>query len=270
MQVANDQVAEIYGITGQNVKRVHRGDDIWVTNTNDLWEACLHNQILGSGLILQPSEQMYGRHGEFLRLLYYPVEVQGSLCRAIAGMNLGLLQSTGITNHPPWIGLLLFKSMVRPVLTYGPWSGQRRRGGGSNKRNDEACGQRFALGPTLDKTSLQDSGHRGQHPGCNHLGARFLMRHFNRGYTRLLSAYAEETPQHSGLVRVEGPLEFLLSCLRPPIRHRLSDGSWTTLRLHPVVTTVNALHDLKDPPTYRSPFPGLLQCLTPISPLWTL
>lgn len=95
MQVANDEIADEDGVIGIDVKRVHRGDDIWVTNVNDLWAASLYDRMVSSGLILQPSKQMFGRHGEFLRLLYFPDDAQGYLCRAIAGLNLGLLQSSG-------------------------------------------------------------------------------------------------------------------------------------------------------------------------------
>lgn len=72
MQVAKCEIELEHSVCGSDVKRVHRGDDIWVSNGRLLWAACLYDRMCSSGLILQPSKQLFVRHGEFLRLLYYP------------------------------------------------------------------------------------------------------------------------------------------------------------------------------------------------------
>jgi exonuclease III len=124
---------------------------------------------------------------------------------------------------PPWVGLLLYKSMIRPILTYAAplftlscdtsWRFLERA---------ERRGLRAALRARLDTPTERlyerAAAVRRLRQECEHLSGQFLLRHTHRGNRRLLAAFAEELPQQPGLVRVEGPLERLLACVEPQER----------------------------------------------------
>lgn len=90
MQVAKCEIELEHNECGSDVKRVHRGDDIWVSNGRLLWAACLYDRMCSSGLILQPSKQLFGRHGEFLLSRNYVLHVQ-----SVGGPKLGFVAKYG-------------------------------------------------------------------------------------------------------------------------------------------------------------------------------
>ena len=137
---------------------------------------------------------------------------------------------------PSWVGLLLWKSLIRPALSYAApvlclasdtaWRTLERA-------------ERRALRAALRRrtnTRIPELYRRAAAAGrlseeCERLGARFLMRHTTRRNRRLLEGFAEEVEQHAGLVRVAPPLERLLGYLTPADRSAVV--RWTLAEVPP-------------------------------------
>ena len=117
---------------------------------------------------------------------------------------------------PAWVGLLLYRSLVRPCLTYAApllplacpsaWGLLERleRSGlraalrlPAHSDLDELLHRTTALGPFRSHVEV--------------LGASFLARHARHRNLRLLSAFRTEVDQHADRLRVDGPLERLLT-----------------------------------------------------------
>ena len=128
---------------------------------------------------------------------------------------------------PAWVGLLLYRSMIRPCLTYAApilplacdsaWEALDRL---------ERHGLRAALRARLD-TPIQDLRRRSAALGelkdeCRRLAGRFLGRHVRGQNLRLLSAFRTEMDQHANRVHVSGPLERLLAWVPPDKRAAIS------------------------------------------------
>ena len=91
---AASAVADRWGVLPERLHRVHTGDDIWVTNHNVVWAAMVYDQMVASGLVLQPVKQLFSTRGEFLRLLYTREGISGYLCRSIVSWTTNSIQDT--------------------------------------------------------------------------------------------------------------------------------------------------------------------------------
>ena len=143
---------------------------------------------------------------------------------------------------PAWVGLLLYRSLVRPVLAYAaPVLSLACLSAWDILSRLERRGLRAALrlprdsdvADLLDRTAAL--GTFVQH--CRRLGAGFLGRHVRQWNLRLMSAFCTEVDQHSDRLRVDGPLERLLT--------------WAPDTEKPALAS--AIRHLVDPPTPQLP-----------------
>ena len=127
---------------------------------------------------------------------------------------------------PAWVGLLLYRSLVRPCLTYAaPVLPLACDSGWEQLERTERRGLRAALRlwPDSDLATL----HRRTtalgrfREEVRRLARRFLLRHTTRDNVRLLSTFAPEVDQRSDRIHHDGPLERMLAWLPPPDRRRV-------------------------------------------------
>lgn len=128
---------------------------------------------------------------------------------------------------PAWVGLLLYRSLVRPCLTYAaPVLSLACDSAWDLLDRTERRGFRAALRLRRD-SDVDDLYRRTAALGrlkevCRRLGSRFLLRHHHHGNLRLLSAFRTEVDQHSDRLHVSGPLERLLAWCPPADRATIS------------------------------------------------
>ena len=120
---------------------------------------------------------------------------------------------------PAWVGLLLYRCLIRPVLTYAApamvllcdtgWRAIERL---------ERRALRAAL-HTRVATPLDELYQRAKiipvRRESLRLAGGFLLRHASRGNARLLSSFAPEVAQRADIVRFEEPGDRLLACVPP-------------------------------------------------------
>ena len=70
LKVAHAQVELEFGAQALDLKHVHTGDDVWLTNASSGWNALVTWTLANSGLVFQPSKQKVSPDGEFLRVIY--------------------------------------------------------------------------------------------------------------------------------------------------------------------------------------------------------
>ena len=91
---AASAVANRWGVLPEPLHRVDTGDDIWFTNHNVVWAALVYDQMVASGLVLQPVKQLFSTRSEFLRILYTREGISGYLCRSIVSWTTSSIQDT--------------------------------------------------------------------------------------------------------------------------------------------------------------------------------
>lgn len=102
-RVAQDYVAEQYGVLSEDLYHVHQGDDVWLSNKNHLWARLLYYTMHQMGFIFQRSKQMFGEgRGEYLRVLYQNGQASGYLHRALANYILRPLQNDSTQDPVAW------------------------------------------------------------------------------------------------------------------------------------------------------------------------
>jgi len=129
---------------------------------------------------------------------------------------------------PAWVGTMLYKCMIRPMLTYAApalvlmchtgWRAMDRL----ERRGLRAATHARVATPIDDLyrrakvTRLQEEVYR--------LAGRFLHRHACRANTRLLRAFAPEVDQRADITRFEEPMDRLLACVPPRDRREVIDA----------------------------------------------
>lgn len=119
-RVANDIVAETYGVLSQNMYNVHQGDDVWVSNHSSVWARLMFGVLQQLGLIFQPLKQMFGpRRGEYLRVMYSGGSGYGYLSRALANFILRPVQNDVALDPAAWAATLHdgVSTLIRRGLT---------------------------------------------------------------------------------------------------------------------------------------------------------
>lgn len=100
MRLAMGDVARLLCITPRELYNIHQGDDVWISNMSRLWAAGVYLVLQRTGLIFQPSKQMFDRQrGEFLRVVYTSEGARGYPVRAIGSLIINPVQSTEV--HAP-------------------------------------------------------------------------------------------------------------------------------------------------------------------------
>lgn len=96
-RVADRQVRSLFGVFSRRLYHIHMGDDVWISNMCRLWAVALFNCMTATGLVFQPSKQMFERSkGEFLRVVYTKEGCRGYLARKIATLVMKPIQSTDV------------------------------------------------------------------------------------------------------------------------------------------------------------------------------
>lgn len=96
-RVARRWVAENLNLRPANEFNLHQGDDVWISNRSRLWAMAMYECMQASGLVFQPSKQMFDTNrGEFLRVVYTNEGCQGYLARAVGTLIVKPIQSTEV------------------------------------------------------------------------------------------------------------------------------------------------------------------------------
>lgn len=87
------------GLFPRELHNIHQGDDVWISNKSRLWAIAITQTLVGMGLVLQPSKQMFdiGR-GEFLRVVYTRQGCQGYSARAVGTLIMKPLQGADVVS----------------------------------------------------------------------------------------------------------------------------------------------------------------------------
>nr|UUV42410.1 MAG: RNA dependent RNA polymerase [Enontekio totivirus 3] len=94
---ARDWVSTNLKLLPIDLLNVHQGDDVWITNKSRLWAIALFNVMQASGLIFQPSKQLFDvQKGEFLRVVYTNQGCNGYAGRAINTLIVKPVQSVEV------------------------------------------------------------------------------------------------------------------------------------------------------------------------------
>lgn len=128
---------------------------------------------------------------------------------------------------PAWVGLLLYRSLIRPSLTYAaPLLPLACDSAWERLEQMERSGLRAALRvrrdyPTEDLRQ-RTRALRPFRSEVRRLGYRFLARHVRSGNLHLLAAFRTEVDQHADRLHQDGPLELLFAWLQPLDRPALA------------------------------------------------
>lgn len=96
-RVAMRWLQEHLNLTPIAAMNIHQGDDVWITNHSRVWAIAMYEVMSASGLIFQPSKQMFDiNRGEFLRVVYTPQGCKGYLARAIGTLIMKPIQNTDV------------------------------------------------------------------------------------------------------------------------------------------------------------------------------
>lgn len=99
--VASRYTSEIFNERPIGLYHIHKGDDVWITNKNELWPVVLYSVMQNMGLVFQDSKQLFSQQvGEFLRVRYYNGKMLGYLARAIGAIIERPLQGRDETTAP--------------------------------------------------------------------------------------------------------------------------------------------------------------------------
>nr|UQS95359.1 MAG: polyprotein [Giez virus] len=84
-RIAKDNVKETFSLEPTDLYNVHQGDDVWISNKNEIWSACAYWMIQAQGADMRDDKQDFGtKSGEFLRVCYKNGKSNGYLHRKIA------------------------------------------------------------------------------------------------------------------------------------------------------------------------------------------
>ncbi|GAB0089599.1 hypothetical protein DMENIID0001_041690 [Sergentomyia squamirostris] len=115
---AKRRVREELGLQPSNLFHLHKGDDVWISNSSRNWAAALYEYMSNAGFAFQPSKQMFDRNrGEFLRVLYTKEGARGYMMRAVATMLIKPLQ--GIDEISPQGKATAFNSQIHLLFRRG-------------------------------------------------------------------------------------------------------------------------------------------------------
>lgn len=93
-EAASKMVADHTGLRPVGLTNIHKGDDVWISNSSRLWGAELYNSMGRAGFVFQGSKQMFDKgRGEFLRVLYTKDGARGYPMRAVATLLIKPIQS---------------------------------------------------------------------------------------------------------------------------------------------------------------------------------
>lgn len=93
-----DEVYRLFGEQPSDLYHLHKGDDVWISNTNLLFAVALYATMQSTNLRLQDMKQLFSQGvAEFLRVRYSPQGLMGYLCRAIGAFIERPLQGTDDT-----------------------------------------------------------------------------------------------------------------------------------------------------------------------------
>lgn len=96
-RVARRWVSENLNLRPTDEFNLHQGDDVWISNKSRLWAMAMYESMQSTGLIFQPSKQMFDTsRGEFLRVVYTSKGCQGYLARAVGTLIVKPIQSTEV------------------------------------------------------------------------------------------------------------------------------------------------------------------------------
>lgn len=91
---AQELVRSNLGLEAIDLFRLHKGDDVWISNKSRLWAIEIYNCMSRAGFIFQGSKQIFDRNkGEFLRVLYTQAGAVGYVLRAVATLLIKPIQS---------------------------------------------------------------------------------------------------------------------------------------------------------------------------------
>nr|UUV42480.1 MAG: RNA dependent RNA polymerase [Hameenlinna totivirus 3] len=95
---AQDWVSSNLNSVGIDLINVHQGDDVWISNRSRLWAIAIFNVMQASGLVFQPSKQLFDQQkGEFLRVVYTDQGCNGYVARAVNTLIVKPVQSADIS-----------------------------------------------------------------------------------------------------------------------------------------------------------------------------
>lgn len=93
-----EEVNRLFGEVPDDLYHLHKGDDVWISNSNLLFAITLYATMQSANLRLQDMKQLFSEGvGEFLRVRYSPQGMMGYLCRAIGAFIERPLQGTDDT-----------------------------------------------------------------------------------------------------------------------------------------------------------------------------
>ena len=157
---------------------------------------------------------------------------------------------------PSWVGVLLYKSLVRSALLYAaPVLVLLCNSGWRVLERLERRALRAALHARM-VTPIAELYQRARlkplRQESHRLAGLFLARHALRANSHLLSSFAPEVDQRADIVRFEEPLDRLLACVAPRHRRRVVDrihtaaGRFVSL----AVSSGRPSRGLSHPPTF--------------------
>ncbi|UUV42206.1 MAG: putative RNA dependent RNA polymerase [Enontekio totivirus 2] len=98
-RVANKWVGNNLHIHPVKLHNIHQGDDVWISNQSRLWAMAVFETMQASGLIFQPSKQMFDIcRGEFLRVVYTMEGCRGYIGRSVGTTIMKPIQGTEVTS----------------------------------------------------------------------------------------------------------------------------------------------------------------------------
>nr|QRW42111.1 MAG: RNA-dependent RNA polymerase [Tzifr virus] len=96
-KVAQAHACRLFSLVPQRLFHSHLGDDVFIANESRAWAVALFNCMGASGLVFQPSKQMFEvSKGEFLRVVYTAEGCQGYLARKVATFIMKPIQNTDV------------------------------------------------------------------------------------------------------------------------------------------------------------------------------
>lgn len=91
------------GIEPCELYHVHQGDDVWISNKDELWSRALFYCLNNMGFLFQESKQMFGQgRGEYLRVLYLQGTGGGYFARALSNYITRPLQQDSSLDPIAW------------------------------------------------------------------------------------------------------------------------------------------------------------------------
>ena len=184
-------------------------------------EALERPSFLGARLEWSPQVDLLGvRIDRGLNFLRHAQRVQRRLAPRTLDLRRMLESSPSV---PRWVGLLLYKVLLRPCLTYAaPVLTMTCDSGVRVLERAERRGLRAAIRARTD-TPSEELYRRAATAGrvreeIRRLAGGFLVRHARHHNGRLLTAFSTEVEQGPHSVYVDGPLERALASARPEDR----------------------------------------------------